>query len=252
MRKFVIAGIVLLSLVAIISAASLGMIETQDKKMEILVISPPNISAEEISKRLTIDKRGSYVFEYKQGYLKYISSEAFECNDAKLSDKDYRCLAEKYLSELRIEPKLSYEFSGIAEDGKIFAYRNGTAKKCITNRHVNFQLYYNGIKLFGPGAKVRVYFSGDDVAGVITQLWDVKVVGKAKVLDREEVIKKLNDECGSIGSIELAYFVPLPEDGRTYIYPAYVVECVQNGVSVGKIVPAVSMSELKEVVGGES
>ncbi|WP_456328778.1 hypothetical protein [Archaeoglobus sp.] len=216
------------------------------REMEILVMLPPDISAEELSKKL--DVKESDMFEYRQGYLKYLSKAAFECGNF---DKiDYAAVAKNYLAKMRLEPKLSYEFSGIAEDGKIFAYRNGTIRKCVTNKHVNFEMYYNGVKLFGPGAKIRVYFSGNDVSGVITQLWNVKVAGKVKILDRDAVVKELNGKC-EVKSIELVYFVPLPEGDRTYIYPAYAVRCVQDGVEIGKIVPAISMSELKEVMSGE-
>lgn len=240
MKRLIAIGFVLCLLVVVVA----GNYGGEGREMEILVLLPPDISAEELSKKL--DVKESDMFEYRQGYLKYLSKAAFECENF---DKiDYAAAAKNYLAKLKLEPKLSYEFSGITEDGKIFAYRNGTIRKCVTNKHVNFHMDYNGVKLFGPGAKVRVYFSGNDVSGVITQLWSVKVVGKAKILDEEEVIKKLGG-C-KVKSIELVYFVPLP-DGGTYIYPAYAVKCVQDGVEVGKIVPAISMSELKEVVSGE-
>ena len=240
MKRFIAIGFVLCLLIVVVA----GNYGGKGREMEILVMLPPDISAEELSKKL--DVKESDMFEYRQGYLKYLSKAAFECGNF---DKiDYTAVAKDYLAKMKLEPKLSYEFSGIAEDGKIFAYRNGTIRKCVTNKHVNFQMYYNGVKLFGPGAKVRVYFSGNDVSGVITQLWSVKVVGKAKILDEEEVIKKLGG-C-KVKSIELVYLAPLP-DGETYIYPAYAVKCVQDGIEVGKIVPAVPMSELKEVVSGE-
>ncbi|WP_202320669.1 hypothetical protein [Archaeoglobus neptunius] len=241
MRKFV-AGLALCLLLVVVAA---GNYWGESKEMEVLVILPPDISAEELSDKLGVEK--SDVFEYKQGYLKYFSKDAFECED--FDEVDYASAARNYLAKLKLEPKLSYEFSGIAEDGKIFAYRNGTIRKCITNKHVNFQMYYKGIKLFGPGAKVRVYFSGNGVSGVITQLWNVKAVGKVGILDRDVAVKELKG-C-NVKSIELVYFVPLPEGDRTYIYPAYAIRCVHEGVEIGKIVPAVPISELEEVTSGE-
>ncbi len=242
MRKFV-AGSALCLLLVVVAA---GNYWNESKEMEVLVILPPDISAEELSRKLGV-KAG--VFEYRQGYLKYISKDAFECGD--FGEIDYASAARDYLVKLKLEPKLRYEFSGVAEDGKIFAYRNGTIRKCVTNKHVNFQMYYEGIKLIGPGAKIRVYFSGNDVSGVITQLWNVKVAGKVRILDRDAAVKELNGKC-KVKSIELVYFVPLPEGGRTYIYPAYAIRCVQDRVEIGKIIPAVPISELKEVMSGES
>ena len=247
MKKFVIVLLLILSL-SIAFAANVGT--KTANKMDVLVIVPPN--AKGVADKLASELGGE--IEYRSGYVKYLPARIFEkCQNVK--SVNYKAEAEKFLAEYGLKPKLPYKFRNVVKDGRVVSYRNGTTKECTTNVHVNFDMYYNGVRLFGPGAKVRVYFGERGVGGVISQLWSLKSVGKVKIKGEREVINEIEKGGAKITSVELVYFVPLPEEAKTYVYPAYVVKYTTSiggqRVEMAKIVPAVPMEDLKKVIAGE-
>jgi len=98
---------------------------------------------------------------------------------------------------------------------------NRLKEKELTLPHVNFALSYNGIPIWGLGAKVRIYIGeGGGVVGFIGRFWEVRSAGEVSILRPEEAVQKLK-ELGYGGSvprkmvsrvivkyIELVYYAP--------------------------------------------
>jgi hypothetical protein len=156
-------------------------------------------------------------------------------------------IAKELLKKLEahgLVPKgLEMTFAELANDTIVFAFKNGTRKTFLNNIHVNFALSYNGIPIWGPGAKARVYIGeGGEVVGFIGRFWEVRSAGEVSILRPEEAVQKLKElgygrsvprEMVSkviVKSIELVYYAPPPDVEPTQLVPFYVVK----GVLVGK------------------
>jgi len=171
--------------------------------------------------------------------------------------------AEQLLEKLKangLMPEgLNISFSDVANDTMIFAFKNGTISTYLNNVHVNFALSYKGVPLWGPGAKVRVYFGEEaEIIGFIGNLWNVKAVEAVHTLTPNEALEKLKEigfgdgipdsvvSEAIVKSVELVYFAPSPEAESTHIIPAYHIKgmliCRDGGtVNFEQTVPAVPL-----------
>jgi len=265
MRRWYVLMLLLLSLVV---SGIIANATNQTNEVEILKIQPAKIDPIDLAKKLGVKgeiKRMAYGWRAMSdselfivrdiGTVIYLSKDAFGSYRRDRMPSNAKDIADKFLEEFNLRPKMKVKYKGTVDDEKIIYFRNGTKVKLIMNRHVNYELEYNGIRLIGPGAKVRVYL-GDDgrVTGVITQLWTVKPVKKVKIKSPEEVARELGV---NVDSIELVYYVPTFENNtnKAYIIPAYVIKAhtIIDGtpVRIGKIVPAVSIEEIKELMQDE-
>ncbi len=166
------------------------------------------------------------------------------------------------LMPMNVTIGLSSEDS-IVNDMISIMYRNGTTRSYVNNVHVNYKLYYEGLELYGPGAKFRIYFDDKgNVIGFLGVFFRVKEYKELTILSPMDAVNKLYDvgfgrsmpinlvDRAVVKSIKLVYFVPTPSVNTTYIIPAYIIK----GELIGKngekqefiqIVWAVSMDELK-------
>ncbi len=205
------------------------------------------------------------VYVYKSGGINYLDwSKAFEGGyrqDELPSDPECREMAESFLENLRsqglLQTALQVEFNDVIRDQMVIAYADGTIEDYFMNAHVNYALSFNGTRLSGSGAKLRVYIgSGGEVTGIIKYVPEITEFKTVRILTPEEAIGvfKRGDYGASkatIQSFELVFDVPHPEVETAYIIPVYKLEgtfTLPDGdiVSFGEIVPAVRQSEIEE------
>jgi hypothetical protein len=191
------------------------------------------------------------VWMYESGSIKYFDNLKMEnslCSPQELpSVKNCLAIAEQFLEKLKAEELISknleLSFAEVANDTTVFALKDGTTTTFINNIHVNFALSYNGISLWGPGAKVRVYIGEEgEIIGFIGNFWEVELAEKVKILTPEQAAEKLKEvgygksiprdmvSKAIVKSIELVYYAPPPEAYNANIMPFYVIK----GSLIGK------------------
>ena len=203
---------------------------------------------------------------YKSGGIEYLDTyktfEKIYRQDELPSDLACREIAESFIENIRgeglLHTNLDVEFRDVVRDEIVIAHADGTIENCFTNAHVNYDLSFNGTRLYGPGAKLRVYIgSGGEITGLTKYLPEIEETRVVRTLTPEEAIGVFRSgdygaSEATIQSFELVYYVPSPEAETTYIIPAYNISgtfTLLNGdvVGFGKIIPAVSQSEIEDM-----
>jgi hypothetical protein len=203
---------------------------------------------------------------YKSGGIEYLDTyktfEKIYRQDELPSDIECREIAELFLGNIGgeglLQTNLDMEFRDVVRDKMVIAHADGTIENCFTNAHVNYDLSFNGTKLYGPGAKLRVYIgSGGEITGLMKYLPQIEELETVQTLTPEEAIEVFRGgdygaSEATIQSFKLVYYVPSPEAETTYIIPVYNLSgtfTLPNGdvVGFGKIIPAVSQSELENM-----
>lgn len=203
---------------------------------------------------------------YASGGIKYFDNDKMCCaaytwQELPLTENCI-AIAEQFLRRLKAEGitsrSLQISFSDVANDTITIYYTvNGSEKTMLNNIHVNFMLYYDGLPLWGPGAKVRVYIGkGGEIIGFIGSFWEVNASQKVRILKPRQAVEKLR-ELGYgvdvpreriikavVESVELVYFTPSLEAEFTKITPAYVIKgkvYTNDGVATGflQMLPAI-------------
>lgn len=178
------------------------------------------------------------------------------------SESECKDVADLFLENLKskgfLQTTLDIAFEDVVSDEKIIAHPDGTRENYIVNIHVNYSLSFGGTRLWGPGAKLRVYIGeGGEVTGFIGNLWETSEFKTAETLKPGEAIElfKKGDYGASkavIQSIELVYYVPPPAVKNVYIIPIYKFEgefTLMDGSALdfAEFVPAVQPSEIENM-----
>lgn len=194
----------------------------------------------EYSKKLLIYKSGSieyYGNPSKIWFTPYLPEELPTTNVC-------ISIAEQLLERLKTEGLVSQSFQMsffdvVNDTMSLFDLVNDTTTRFVTNIHVNFNLHYNNVPLWGPGAKVRVYIGKDgEITGFIGNFWRVEPSARARILTPTQAAEKLREAGFGMGvpadmvakaivkSIELVYLAPNPtlEGDTTFIMPYYVIK----------------------------
>jgi alpha-galactosidase len=198
------------------------------------------------------------VWIYKSGSIKYF-------DNPKMWDSVYMYLpqefplepesiaiAEVFLAKLRTEDLVSKSLhmflEDVVADTTVIAQKENENDNTYTtttfwnNVHVNFALSYDNIRLWGPGAKVRVYLGKEgEIIGFLGNFLEVKPFKMVHILTPEQAIENLRDvgygesmpknmvSKAVIKSIELVYSVPSPGAEVTYLVPVYDIKGTLTG-----------------------
>jgi hypothetical protein len=133
------------------------------------------------------------------------------------------------LSALPVKPEgLGVTLAGVVDDNVTIAFRNGTTLRRVMNRHVNFDLWIDGIRAHGPGAKMRVYCGREGrIVGLLAPLWRLERVGRAAVnVDIAGELRRAfrNATRVEVHVVEYVYFIPSLRARDAEIRPAVLVK----------------------------
>jgi hypothetical protein len=193
---------------------------------------------------------------YTTGNIRYYDHEKMQKTLLRIEEimpiDKYIQLARDFVEKLKlyglIPSKISIELNKsredvVAYDETIIGTVNGSRTYYVNNVHVNFDLHYDGVRIWGSGGKVRVYFGRDgEIIGFIGDFWNIKSTRKVQLIRPDEAIQKLR-EVGYgrsmprsminrvvIKSVELVYYAPTPGAESTVIIPVYHI----RGFLIGK------------------
>jgi len=204
------------------------------------------------------------VWVYKSGGIIYDTTEVWgrHLREELPSESACKDIADSFLENLRrkglLQSTLDTAFKDVVSDEGMIAHRDGRIENYIANIHVNYSLSFSGIKVSGPGAKLRVYIGkGGEVTGFMGNLWEVserKIVGMLKPEEAIELFKKRDYGAikAAVRSIELMYYVPPPTVKTAYIIPVYQFNgefTLEDGSAIGfvEFLPAVPPSEIESM-----
>lgn len=156
------------------------------------------------------------------------------------SETACKTASEQFIGNLKsqgLTGNLQLSFKDIVKDVTVIGNINGSRTSLINNIHVNFEISYDNIRLWGPGATVRVYFDNHgDIIGFKGAFWSIEANQKSTILTPTQAIDKLNEvgfgtsmdkslvSNATVKSVNLVYYVASPEAQYTQIVPAYVIK----------------------------
>lgn len=202
------------------------------------------------------DNNETEITVYKKGQLKYFTGkqwdEMYKKEDLP-SDKQAKDISAKIVKKLIDEDLLNKDTvdvtkSEVTNDETCRAPVEQPDKvECFaSNKHVNVDLSYKGIPLYGAGAKVRIYLGKNgELLGLLNSVGKVVPDKKVSIITPKDAIDKLKDKGYrdiTIDSIRLVYDVKSPEEGVDYAEPAYDIQGKQHtteeDVSFAIMIPA--------------
>ncbi|MFA5772057.1 MAG: hypothetical protein WC974_04945 [Thermoplasmata archaeon] len=174
---------------------------------------------------------------YYSGYIKYEDTIKmslrvhYQPTDFPHVDKCIE-IANQYVANLThkgyVPTGLQISFKNVVNDTTM-KYESDGIKEYVDNIHINYDITYDNISVWGPTGKFRVYIGpGGDVIGFFGNIWNVEPATKRKVLTPEQAIEKLKSKFDSgiksilIESIRLVYYAPIPEEVSIF-EPAYII-----------------------------
>jgi hypothetical protein len=133
------------------------------------------------------------------------------------------------LDALPVRPEgLGVTLAGVIDDNVAIAFRNGTTLRRVMNRHVDFDLWIDGIRAHGPGAKMRVYCGREGrVVGLLAPLWRLERVRRAAAgVDIAGELKRAFRSATrvEVHGVEYVYFIPSLRARDAEIRPAVLVK----------------------------
>lgn len=193
---------------------------------------------------------------YKGGQLEYSTGKEWSNTYKKeefLSEKQAKDAAKGIVQKLIDADTLNKDMVDISKseivNDEMCAYdtKNGKIDCKATNQHVNIPISYKGIKIDGPGGKVRTYFSkGGEMVGLINSVGKLVVDEKVSIITPKDAIEKLKQDGYrdiDITTMELVYEAKSPEESTGTIEPSYKIEGVQHtpsgdDIRFGMFIPA--------------
>lgn len=191
------------------------------------------------------DNTDAEITIYKKGQLKYFTGKQWDemyKKEELPSDKEAKDTAAGLVKKLIDEDLLNKDTvdvtkSEVAYDETCRAPVGQPDKvECfVSNKHVNVDLSYEGISLYGAGAKVRVYLGKNgELLGFMNSVGKVVPDKKVSIITPKDAIDKLKDKGYkdiTIDSIRLVYDVKSPEDGVGLIEPVYDIQGKQHTIA---------------------